>query len=256
MNMTGVQLETWKLVCYNLSVGIYFIVIGIGYWLQGHKALTATNLKPEEGLISSLKPLVKVVPIILLAINVWLLVPPGSPDLAHYRTWIFWGLLASAGGDVFLVYDKYEIGGPLFALAHLCFIAAFGFGSSGGLPTAIVFFAVWFVGARAAEGGFGDDGGLLKRGVQLYALILCTMSWRATARFVDHRSLANLFCCVGSIFFVASDSLIAIHMIKEVKEHVSPFRRDLRVMLTYYIAQFCIEHSAVESDIPLFGFFG
>jgi uncharacterized membrane protein YhhN len=259
------ELETWKLAAYKSAVCTYFIIIGIGYWLQrksqGLLRDQINEWSKEIGFISRLKPVVKVVPIILLAINVRLLVAYDlTPLLSFYRKWIFWGLLASAVGDVSLAYDRYEIGGPLFATAHICYISAFGFSSSGGLLLAAGFFAVWLLAARTAEGSFADDSGIkgeiIKRGVQLYAMMLCTMSWRATARFVDHRSVPNLLCCIGSVFFVVSDSLIAIHMKQgTTASRVNLFRRDLRVMLTYYIAQFCIEHSAVEDDIPLYAMF-
>ena len=71
-----------------------------------------------------------------------------------------------------------------------------------------------------------------------YGLLLLTMSWRALAKA---NSPLTFVTGVGSLLFVVSDALIAIHKFYAPLEHFQ-----LLVMSTYYAAQFGITLTTAE----------
>lgn len=54
--------------------------------------------------------------------------------------------------------------------------------------------------------------GVLIVGLPIYGMLLLTMCWRSVARAVHKKTPIFIFCSIGSLLFVMSDSMIAIDM--------------------------------------------
>jgi uncharacterized membrane protein YhhN len=156
---------------------------------------------------------------------------------ATYQWLIVAGLLCSLAGDVFLMLprDRFLAGLSSFFVAHLCYIAAFGF--AGGLaPPAPPWSALPFLlygGAmlRLLWRGLGK----LKAWVVLYVLVISLMAWLASARWLAVGGRGSLPAFAGALLFVASDSVLAINRFKGRVR-----RGELLILGTYFAAQWLI----------------
>ena len=77
--------------------------------------------------------------------------------------------------------------------------------------------------------------GELKIPVVVYALTISTMLLFAFKGSLHWQNPANIFILVGAIFFVASDSILAIN-----KFYTTLPLSSFWIMTTYLVAQFCI----------------
>ncbi|XP_013097452.1 lysoplasmalogenase-like protein TMEM86A isoform X1 [Stomoxys calcitrans] len=149
----------------------------------------------------------------------------------RYSQLILIGLIFSCGGDILLNIDMFPHGMGSFGVAQIFYISAFGFKPLKwklGLP-------FYVLGAIAVGLVFNRLEGVLIAGLPIYGCLLLTMCWRSLARAVDQKSSLFIFCAIGSILFVLSDSMIAIDMfLLKI-----PYAR-LWIMITYYLAQFAI----------------
>ncbi|OXU18056.1 hypothetical protein TSAR_014376 [Trichomalopsis sarcophagae] len=129
----------------------------------------------------------------------------------------------------------------MFAIAQVMYTSAFGFSPFNAKLGAFIY-ALCAIIIYTLMPGLS---GVLKIGVPVYTLLLGTMSWRAIARvqfYGGKWTWTRLCCCIGSICFVISDTLIGFHhFYKPV-----PYPQ-ITIMLTYYAAQLGIALSAVES---------
>ncbi len=154
----------------------------------------------------------------------------------HYRKFIFIGLIFSVIGDMLLEASPgfFVFGLVAFLLAHVNYIIAFIKRSK--QLSLIIVIALLLYGAGLYWVLFPTLGNMAIP-VLLYLLVILTMVWRAFAQR-KFNTLA-IYALVGSLFFVFSDSLIALNKFYAVL----PYSRGV-IMTTYWTAQFLIFNSA------------
>ncbi len=150
------------------------------------------------------------------------------------------GLTASLVGDVFLMFEGYFIAGLLaFLTAHLFYIARLKrgvpwFASRGALLVTLGFGTGMF--AFLAQGGLPAG---LRLPVAVYVLVISLMGAQAIGRVWVLRGSAfgsaAGWVAVGAVFFMASDTLLAINRFVQPLPLAS-----LWVLATYYVAQMLI----------------
>lgn len=123
------------------------------------------------------------------------------------------GLLLCASGDVLLEASDATFlpGVGAFLLGHLFYTAAFWGDSRVLRPWRALPFVAWGVAAFVVVlPGLRDAGMTLP--VALYISVICTMMWRAVARWHPGEGLREdiLAAAVGAILFGLSDTLIAL----------------------------------------------
>jgi sterol desaturase/sphingolipid hydroxylase (fatty acid hydroxylase superfamily)/uncharacterized membrane protein YhhN len=144
-------------------------------------------------------------------------------------------LALSLAGDVLLMLPGRFIAGLVgFLLAHLCFIALFRqdapwFASRKALVAALA--------AAALMYGFlfPHLGPVLKVAVAAYATVIALMAAQAIGRAVALKDAASMGVAVGAVFFMLSDSLLAINRFAVPLPMAQFF-----VLATYYFAQLLI----------------
>ncbi len=169
-------------------------------------------------------------PLTMLAIISMAFLNSFSP-MSFYQQAILAGLIFSTVGDVFLINDKkfFVYGLICFLLGHLCFIAAFY--SSPNFPS-VIFYLIYVAFFLTILWKNLDK---LKIPVIVYAVTLALMSWLALSRYFELNDSKTLFAFLGSISFVASDSLLAYNKFKK------PFSiAPLLILGTYFLAQWLI----------------
>jgi uncharacterized membrane protein YhhN len=155
------------------------------------------------------------------------------------RLFIYLALIFSAIGDVFLMFDEqimFLSGLGSFALAHLFFIIFFvkqvEIKDKAFKPLIIIpmigyiSFLIYTI-----YNYLGD----LKPFVIGYAIIIATMLYAVVLLKNSFNSSAYLMTVIGALFFIVSDSLLALNMFG----HAFKFA-GFWVMFTYIIAQFLI----------------
>ena len=154
-----------------------------------------------------------------------------------------WTLVAalafSLAGDVLLMLPGQFIPGLVsFLAAHVCYIALFRrdapwFASRKALVTtlgaAVVMYAVLFA----------HLGPVLKMAVAAYAVVIALMAAQAIGRASVMRDAGSVGVAVGSVFFMLSDSILAINKFA-VPLPVAEFA----ILSSYYVAQILIAHHA------------
>jgi uncharacterized membrane protein YhhN len=175
------------------------------------------------------KPLT-VVFIILLALQ------EKYPVSSFYRSAIIIGLLSSLAGDVFLMLprDSFIQGLISFLIAHLFYIAAFAHESGWAL-------SLWSVVFLLLYGFLMLDVLLpylekLRGPVVIYMLVILLMGCVALSRWMLAGQEGSGLAAAGSLFFIASDSLLAVDRFKDKN-----FRNSqLLILSTYFTAQWLI----------------
>ncbi|XP_076472135.1 lysoplasmalogenase TMEM86A-like [Babylonia areolata] len=217
-----------KLVPFFKTVSIYFVLYG------------------SSDSASLLSCIAKCLPIVSLIFFV-LLHGMSLSEYYRYSRLILIGLIFSALGDAFLVwkesYFNFECGLLMFAVAQFNYARAFGFRPFNPYAGA-VFVVLWLVVYSLINPGLH---GMMEFLGPLYLTLITTMGWRAVARvqfFDDLWTWTKLCGCVGALFFIVSDLLIALDkFVMEV-----PYSHPL-VMTTYYAAQLGISLSVVDSQV-------
>ncbi|MEK7241032.1 MAG: lysoplasmalogenase [Gemmatimonadota bacterium] len=159
---------------------------------------------------------------------------------SRYRSWIAVGLVASLAGDILLMLPpgRFVLGLVAFLMAHLSYIRAFASDGAGvrapllpGIPV--------LVAAIAVLAFLWPSLGAMRIPVACYVATIAVMSWQALARWQVRRSRDAAFAAVGSLFFLVSDSALAID------RFVAPYPGAVFVVLgTYYAAQWGLTLSA------------
>lgn len=182
--------------------------------------------KPTRTQVYIFKPLTT-----LLIIGIALL---GVSDNALYKTLIIAGLVFSLGGDVFLMLPaKYFIAGLVsFLIGHIFYIAAFA--TDGGfqlswwlLPIAVYGVIIYRI--------LYPHLGKMRVPVTAYVLIILTMAWQALTRWSVLQTTGALLAAVGAVFFVVSDSALALDRFREKYRSARVI-----VLTTYWLAQWLI----------------
>lgn len=169
-------------------------------------------------------------PLTMLAIILIAFLSLSSPT-SFYQQAILTGMIFSTIGDVFLINDKkFFVHGLIsFLLGHLCYIAAFY--SSPNFPS-VIFYLIYVAFFLTILWKKLDK---LKVPVIVYAVTLALMSWFALSRYFEFNDSKTLFAFLGSISFVASDSLLAYNKFKK-----SFPLAHLLILSTYFLAQWLI----------------
>ncbi|MBW7884664.1 MAG: lysoplasmalogenase [Caldilineaceae bacterium] len=161
-----------------------------------------------------------------------------DPVSAIYRTLVAAGILLSIAGDVFLMLpgDFFVWGLGSFLVAHLFYIGAYQSRSGFHFHWAIlIIFAAY---AALVLALLWQHAGPMRYAVAGYALVLMLMGWQATEQYWVLRNTGALLAMAGAVFFLASDSALALDRFRISLRH-----RDLIVMSTYYAAQLLIAWS-------------
>jgi len=169
-------------------------------------------------------------------------VQAGAPELALYKYAIVAGLVCSLAGDIFLMLpsDKFVPGLASFLVGHLFYITAFTWGTGFGfslwlLAPFVIFGVVMF---RVLSPHLGK----MKVPVIAYMAVILVMAWQAWERVGQTGQIAALLASVGAVFFVVSDSALAIDRFR------GQFKNARAVVLsTYYAAQWLIALSVAKS---------
>ena len=166
----------------------------------------------------------------MLAIILMAFLNSSSP-MSFYQQAILVGLIFSTVGDVFLINDKkFFVHGLIsFLLGHLCFIAAFY--SSPNFPS-VIFYLIYVAFFLIV---LWKHLGKLKAPVIVYAVTIAAMSWLAFSRYFEANDGKTLLAFLGSISFVASDSLLAYNKFKKPFSIAQPL-----ILGTYFLAQWLI----------------
>jgi len=165
--------------------------------------------------------------IILMA----LLIP--NPVSAFYKYMILSGLMFSLFGDVFLMLptDRFIMGLASFLIAHLFYIAAFSF--TGSFSKSFLCLIPFLIFGIFIFGMLRPHLGNLKLPVLVYMLAILVMAWQALNRFPE-----SWLAFLGALFFIASDTILAIDSFKTKFRHARFY-----VLTTYFIAQWLIAFS-------------
>ncbi|MFQ6609767.1 MAG: lysoplasmalogenase [Fidelibacterota bacterium] len=182
-------------------------------------------------LVYIFKPLMTIL-IILIAV-----IQPGSqPDI--YRYAIITGLIFSLAGDIFLMFPdtRFLSGLVSFLIAHLAYIFAFtrgiGFGTT--LYIALPLVIIGGLMFRYLFPGLGK----MKLPVLVYLVAIIMMAWQAWERWDVIGQWYVMSAAIGALFFVVSDSLIAINRFRFQFKSARAW-----VLITYLIAQLLIAFS-------------
>lgn len=192
---------------------------------------TATSAAGLVGLHQLFKPLAMV-----LAIACVLRRPLRN---ALFQSLLVAALAFSLAGDVFLMFEGFFIPGlASFLVAHVFYIALFKqgvpwFPSRGALAGTLV------AGAAMYAFLFPTLGPVLKVAVACYTLVIGLMAAQAIGRALVLRNGAAIGVAVGALFFMASDSLLAVNRFALPLPMAQFF-----VLGTYYIAQVLIARHA------------
>ena len=149
-----------------------------------------------------------------------------------HGVWLAVALGFSAAGDIVLEYNPrafFVYGLALFLMAHVCYIVLF--------KKDFAFRAYWLpVAALTALYGAGIAAYLVPRlGGLLFPVLVYILAIAGMGIFAAFRVGANLPIFLGALFFLCSDSFIALNRFT-APDAVTP----LLIMPTYYIAQFLI----------------
>ncbi|RLD40230.1 MAG: hypothetical protein DRI86_15635 [Bacteroidetes bacterium] len=159
----------------------------------------------------------------------------------HYRKFIMIGLMFSVVGDILLETSPklFAFGLVAFLIGHINYIIAFKARSNKlNIVTAIILLAFGSILYYILYPGLGK----LAIPVLFYVLVILTMVWRSfSQRKFDAFAI---FAFIGSLFFVFSDSLIALN------KFYMPIQYSRGViMITYWTAQSLIFYSAYKSEM-------
>jgi uncharacterized membrane protein YhhN len=161
----------------------------------------------------------------------------------RYRTWIAAGLVASLAGDILLMLPQglFVAGLAAFLAAHLFYIRAFATDGAGAHAPLLAGVPV-FAAAITVLAFLWPSLGAMRLPVACYVATISVMAWQAIARWWVRRTPDAALAAAGSLFFLASDSALAIN------RFVAPFAgAALAVLGTYYAAQWGLTLSACIS---------
>lgn len=149
------------------------------------------------------------------------------------------GLFFSFLGDVFLLNNGkmyFMLGLVSFLLAHIIYIkittSFIKTKSISKITIAILPFLIFIIVLLSV---LKSHLGELLIPVIIYGIVISVFGIVATLNYITNKSKANLWLFFGALFFIASDSMLAINKFYQPKEIYA-----VLIMLTYIIAQFLI----------------
>ena len=158
------------------------------------------------------------------------------PDL--YTALILAGLAFALAGDILLMLPEryFPLGIGSFALTHLLYFAAFvlATGLALGNPSALVLFAYAALMLRYLWPGVRAS---LRPAVAIYVLLITGMTVQAIGSALSLELF--VLAALGSLFFLASDSILAVDRFRTPFAAARPL-----VLSTYWLGQWLIALSA------------
>lgn len=211
----------------SMVLAIAAILVGIVAVLTDRQA--RTELRPAHYVSKPLTTLL----ILLLALLGPADTGPGT------RILIVLGLAVSLIGDIWLMLprDRFVLGLASFAVAHLCYIAAFG-GTLSTCPPLWTYLP-YLAYAAGMSALLWRDAGAMRLPVAVYALLLVSMAWLAGACWLQQGTTPALQGWLGALLFVTSDSLLAWNRFRRPIPNGAAW-----VLATYYLGQGLIALSA------------
>uniref|UniRef100_A0A6M2DYC7 lysoplasmalogenase n=1 Tax=Xenopsylla cheopis TaxID=163159 RepID=A0A6M2DYC7_XENCH len=164
--------------------------------------------------------------------------------VSPYKNKLALALVFSSVGDAFLVWKEFfPHGMAAFGMAQLIYFTTFGF-----QPLRPMLGAIFYLmGTALVALVFANLKGILMFGLPVYAALLVTMLWRATARYNFNDQSCNKWLrfagCVGAILFVISDGIIAL---SQFYTHIP--NAQMYIMSTYYAGQLGISMTCLEDE--------
>jgi uncharacterized membrane protein YhhN len=163
----------------------------------------------------------------------------------NLRVLVLCAWAASIAGDAFLAWSGFFIQGlASFLTAHVLYCILFvksgrcALNVAAAVPLGLfgVVMATWLIASGGVAGG-------LVAPVMLYLTVILAMAMIAAARYKAEPTLENRTVLFGALFFVVSDSLLAIN------KFIMPLPYSgVLVLGTYYSAQECILLGWVRGD--------
>jgi uncharacterized membrane protein YhhN len=187
--------------------------------------------------IYQLKPLTMVLIIVVAMLS-------AAPIATFYKAAIIFGLILALIGDIFLMLPGRNIvlGMMTFVWTHILYLYAFGSVTAWRIPSiwGVLLLVYGYVMYRLLNPYLRE----LQIPVYIYGGVMLLMVWQALEMFVQVGEWWALSALLGSLFFMASDSALAIN------EFRKPFRHSPAVVLgLYYLGQLLI---ALSLHRPLF----
>ena len=153
--------------------------------------------------------------------------------------WVILALLAGLAGDVLLFWPQkpifFMLGLGSFLVGHLGYAAVFLISTDGlamAQPELFLLVLPYLLYIGVLYGFLRQKLGGMKPAVLFYALTLSAMSFLALSRLLVTQGAALWLPFAGSLFFIVSDTLLALHHFRKPIQHDC-----VKVMLTYAIAQ-------------------
>ncbi|GAA54624.1 Lysoplasmalogenase-like protein tmem86a [Clonorchis sinensis] len=168
------------------------------------------------------------------------------PQKEAYARKVLLGLVFSCIGDACLEFGRngLKLGMGFFAMAHLLYVAAFGFRPRA-LQLLIPILCVFGVVLSYCFSQLTID---FKVFCAIYGTILSLMIWRAGAQLFTRDGLiipwTSISRALGAALFGLSDTLLAIELF-----HGPGTKLSFLILPTYYAAQMCITVSVVDRQL-------
>ena len=184
------------------------------------------------------KPLTVICMIAYLAINSLIEPITTTNNDQQYATIILAGLVFSLAGDCFLMLkpQKFIAGLISFLIAHILY--CFGFYQL--INTSLNIHALWImlIPALAYYGFLYKGLGKLRFPVAVYVSAIISMTYLSFNVYEQHATTLALYGFIGAVFFMLSDSLLALNKFKLPFKLAQP-----AILSTYYLAQWLIVSS-------------
>ncbi len=184
------------------------------------------------------KPLATIA-ILLIALTA---ADPVSP---RYRRLIVAGLAASLVGDILLMLpgDHFVPGLGAFLIAHLCYIGAF-LSQSRFASRPVAFLGYALVSATLLSALLPALPGALRVPVIVYVVVITTMAAQSAVWMLQTGREQARRAAIGGAWFVVSDATLALDRFRGDVPY-----RDLIVLGTYFIAQWCLARSVARDSV-------
>ncbi len=164
--------------------------------------------------------------------------------VGRFQALLVAALAFSLAGDVFLMLSGFFIPGlASFLLAHICYLALFRQGLSW-FPSGRALACTLAAGAAMYAFLFPTLDPVLKVAVAAYTLVIALMAAQAIGRAIVLRDAASAAVAVGALFFMASDSMLAVN-----KFAIPLPMAQFAVLATYYVAQVLIALNAAAPRV-------
>ena len=214
------------------------------FWLVLFLVVLAANLADRQFNNGQLEYYFKPLLIVVLAVYFILQTHKIATTL---KKWIWLALFFSWAGDVLLMFEPKDkifflLGLSSFLLAHIFYILFFHFIRAGdkikGNPWLLVVVVIYYAILINLLSPYLAE---MKIPVMVYGIVISFMCMLAMHMLFIENKTAGRWMMWGALFFVISDSLLAINKFYQSFEGAG-----ILIMLTYGMAQLCIVEGGVK----------